>query len=68
MDAMFGGCRRLTDLDLSGFDTSNVTNMAGMFGDSEDLTSLDLSGFDTSNVADMSKFYMFPSGTSLRPI
>ena len=27
---MFKGCK-VTTLDLSGFDTSNVTNMAGMF-------------------------------------
>ncbi|MBO5826522.1 MAG: BspA family leucine-rich repeat surface protein, partial [Treponema sp.] len=59
MDAssMFYECYKLTFIDLSGFDTSNVTDMSYMFYDCEALTTLDLSGFDTSNVTDMS--YMF---------
>ena len=44
-------------MDLSGLDTSNVTDMSDMFSNCRSLTSLDLSGFDTSNVTDMS--YMF---------
>ena len=28
---MFDGCSGLTSLDLSGWDTSNVTDMRGMF-------------------------------------
>ena len=43
-------------LDLSNFNTSNVTNMIYMFLGSK-ITSLDLSNFDTSNVTDM--YYMF---------
>ena len=47
---MFRGCSALTSLDVSNFDTSNVTNMSYMFYHCNSLTSLDLSSFDTSNV------------------
>ena len=47
----------LTSLNLSNFDTSNVTNMNGMFTYMDSLTSLDLSNFNTSKVTNMS--YMF---------
>ena len=43
----------ITSLNLSGFQTSKVTDMEGMFSGCDDLTSLDLSSFDTSNVTDM---------------
>ena len=46
-----------TELDLSAWDTSNVTNMNYMFNGCSNLTSLDLSSFNTSNVTNMS--YMF---------
>ena len=52
-----------TTLDLSNFDTSNVTNMGNMFRGSSGLTSLDLSGFDTTNVTNMA--FMFRDCTSL---
>ena len=50
---MFYECAKLTSLDLTGFDTSKVTDMRGMFAYCSKLTSLDLSGFDTSAVTDM---------------
>ena len=40
-------------LDLSNFDTSNVTDMSWMFADCSGLTELSLSNFDTSRVTDM---------------
>ena len=43
----------LTSLDVSGWDTSNVTNMNNMFYICRSLTSLDVSGLDTSNVTNM---------------
>ena len=52
---MFGGLSNLYSIDLSGFDTSNVTDMCGMFCGCRSLISLDLSGFDTSNVTSMSE-------------
>lgn len=44
-------------LDLSHFDTSNVTNMRGMFSGLYDVSSINLSSFDTSNVTNMA--FMF---------
>ena len=54
---MFCNCSALTSLDLSKFDTSNVTNMNNMFNYCESLTSLDLSKFDTSKVTDMNSMF-----------
>ena len=54
-----------TSLDLSSFDTSNVTDMSYMFSRSH-ATSLDLSPFDTSNVADMNN--MFSETSSLMSV
>ena len=55
--SMFNGCRGLTNLDVSNFDTSKVTDMRHMFYGCRGLTNLDVSNFDTSNVTDM--FGMF---------
>ena len=50
MGRMFYRCRGLASLDLSSFDTANVTNMGRMFYRCRGLASLDLSSFDTANV------------------
>ena len=47
---MFYGCKLLISLDLSNFNTQNVTNMVYMFGCCNSLISLDLSNFNTQNV------------------
>ncbi len=47
---MFTGCRSLTSLDLSNFDTSKAPNMYQMFSYCSSLESLDLSNWDTSLV------------------
>ena len=60
---MFYG-KKLTSLDLSNFDTSNVTNMGNMFGRCS-VTSLDLSKWDTSNVTDMNNMFNSCDVTSL---
>ena len=54
---MFNGCSNLTNIDLSSFDTKNVTNMSFMFFGCSNLTNIDLSSFDTKNITDMS--FMF---------
>ena len=54
---MFYYCSNLTSLDISNFDTSNVTDMSYMFQECGNLTSLDVSNFNTSNVTNMG--YMF---------
>ena len=57
MSGMFHDCSGLTSLDLSRFDTSEVTDMRDMFSGCSSLTSLDLSNFDTSQVWDMSEMF-----------
>ena len=47
----------LTKIDLSSWDTSNITEMNSMFKGCSSLTSLDLSNFDTSNVTSMSNMF-----------
>ena len=54
---MFYYCESLANLDVSHFNTSNVTNMEEMFGDCYGLTNLNLSNFNTSNVTDMSGMF-----------
>ena len=48
---------KMTSIDLSALDTSEVTDMSGMFYSCSSLTSLDVSKFDTSNVTDMSAMF-----------
>lgn len=60
---MFDLCRKLTSLDVSNFNTSNVTNMTEMFARCWELTSLDLSNFNTFNVTKMNG--MFTECTAL---
>ena len=47
----------ILDLDLSNFDTSNVTDMNSMFAGLPNLTTLNLSSFDTSNVTNMKAMF-----------
>ena len=51
---MFFGCESLKKLDLSKFNTSNVTNMSFMFYECSSLKELiNISNFDTTNVSNM---------------
>ena len=63
---MFYSCSKLETADLSGLDTSAVTDMSEMFFYCPSLTSLDLSSFDTSSVTDMS--WMFYGCSSLESL
>ena len=56
MCKMFSACK-FPSLDLSSFDTRNITNMQQMFDYCYALTSLDLTNFNTSKVTDMSKMF-----------
>ena len=56
MECMFNGCG-IPSLDLSHFNTQNVTSMIMMFFRCENLTTLDLSSFDTSNVTNMMNMF-----------
>lgn len=54
---MFYDCADLTSVDLSSFDTSNVTDMSMMFQNCAKLAALDVSNWDTSNVTDMLQLF-----------
>ena len=56
---LFQNLTALEEIDLSSFDTSNVTNMSGMFSNCSSLESLDLSSFDTSNVTRLSGMFYY---------
>ena len=63
---MFYGCSSLKSLDLSGLDTSRVTDMSSMFYGCSSLKFLDMSGLNASSVTDMSS--MFSGCSSLRSL
>lgn len=49
----------IKEIELSDFDTSNVTAMSFMFSGCSALKSLDLSSFKTSNVTDMGDMFSY---------
>ncbi|WP_235006597.1 BspA family leucine-rich repeat surface protein [Listeria monocytogenes] len=55
---MFKYCSSLTELDVSGLDTSAVTSMTEMFYGCNALKELDASNFDTSSVTDMNSMFI----------
>jgi surface protein len=63
---MFANCKNLTNVDLSGWDTPNVTDLYSMFHSCRNLTTIDLSGWDVSKVTTMQ--YMFGSCYNLTEI
>ena len=56
---LFQNLTALEEIDLSSFDTSNVTSMSGMFSNCSSLESLDLSSFDTSNVTSLAGMFYY---------
>lgn len=65
---MFSGCSALTSLDVSKWDTSNVTSMGGMFENINSMQSLDISNFDTRKANIGPGVYGFMSSNSLRSL
>ena len=64
MQRMFNQCKYLTLLDVSGWDTSNVTDMSYAFYYCSSLTEIEgIEDVDTSNVTDIK--YIFNSCNSL---
>ena len=63
LSGFFGDYENLTRVDLSNFDTRNVTDMSGMFSGCSSLAELDLSNLDTGNVTNMN--WMFSDCSSL---
>ena len=66
---MFMNCEKLAELDLTSWDTSNVTNMAYMFSNCSSITRMNLSNFDTSKVtAAECMAGMFENATKLESV
>ncbi len=63
---MFNDCKKLTSVDLSGFDTTNACDMKRMFANCSVLNNIDVSHFNTSNVR--STFWMFRNVKTLTNI
>ena len=54
---MFSRCHSLQSIDVSGFDTQNVTTMEAMFSSCRSLQSIDVRGFDTQKVTKMGHMF-----------
>ena len=63
---MFNKCNEIIYIDLSLFDTSQVTNMSYMFSECTNLESIILPNASAKNVTDMS--YMFNKCSELKKI
>ena len=66
MSCMFKGCSALESLNLTNFNTENVTDMSWMFYGCSDLKSLDLTNFNTANVDFM--IHMFYGCSALKSL
>ncbi len=66
IDSMFAGLYNMTEIDLSGLDTSNVESMTNVFNGCSSLETIDVSGLDTSKSYSMEG--MFAYCTSLKSI
>ena len=66
MDNMFEGCNKLINLDLSPFNTENVTNMAKMFDSCYNLKKINLKSFNNKNLKRMD--FMFQGCLNLKEI
>ena len=58
MEGMFQDCEEIESLDLSNFDTSNVTNMAFLFNNCNNLKEIKgLNNFITTKVTDFQSMF-----------
>ena len=62
---MFFSCTKITEINLSNFDSSQVTSIYDMFAFCSSLTSLNLSNFNTSKVKCMNSMFAFCSSLTL---
>ena len=58
---LFKGCRKIIEIDLSYFDSSQVNDMSNIFDGCSNLISLNLSNFNTSSVTSMVSMFNFCS-------
>ena len=54
---LFSECNNIASIDLSQYNTHNVTHMNGLFNNCKSLTHLNLSNFDTHNVINMNNMF-----------
>jgi len=54
---MFHNCSSLKSVDMSGFNTSQVTDMSGMFSGCSVLPNIDVNGFNTGKVTTMNSMF-----------
>ena len=54
---MFAGCTGLRTIDITTFNTGNLTNTSSMFSGCTGLTTIDLSNFNTSKVTNMNSMF-----------
>ena len=57
INCLFYHCSNITEVDLSHFDSSDVTDMRFLFNDCRSLTSIDFTDFDTSKVEYMNSMF-----------
>lgn len=65
MSQMFLECTSLTNLDLSSFDTSNVTDISNIFGICMNLTNLNMSNAVFNATSYSSMFSSVPNGIAI---
>ena len=68
MSNMFSGCYSLKYLDLSNFNTENVTDMSNMFSGCSSLKKLDLSRSHTQKDTNMVGMFSLCSSLELKNI
>ena len=56
---MFYNCKKMIDIDISSFNTFNVTDMRSMFSYCTNLENIDLSLFNIENVSNMSCMFSY---------
>jgi surface protein len=66
MKSLFQSCTNLTELDLSNFDISNVTNIEAIFAGCSNLTSLKLDNWNLLQSPSMGG--MFQNATNLKEL
>jgi len=57
VERMFSGCKSLTTVDLSNFDTTGFNDFEGMFANCESLRDVKLGGVDTSDATEMDRMF-----------
>jgi len=65
---MFYDCFSLTNINLSNFNTQNVTNMSFMFYNCISLRNINLSNFNTQNVTNMSCMFKYCKSLKIKNV